>query len=564
MSPNPTSPYAQSPYAPNSPYAASPPGGQYLSLPGTPSTTQAPQTFHQPQPYQAPNAAVAQQSQLQQPARQGSMPPPKLPYSKSQDTAELEKADPKGADINQISDVLSGAGIDLRAEEDNLLSYRNQNNSQGSTLYSNNSSFNQWPPGVGAHGAFQGTGSFGQSVSEKDLENELSQKHSLAARAVADARQYHLTDPFLQGGVLRTRVSDLAFKHGVSISVEGLFDKIPDHPQNVSKRLLTDKQGESAISSLQASSIVNRDSPIVDILTLISLAAQERLKGVLEDALILSKIRQGTAEGVVVPDFADVAKAIGKSKAEPTTVVPTNITGTAWEGAPGAVGSKTIPGQQGESPQLHLLLSSRTKRSTSGSKDRGDRLPTPPAEAPPGPQPTVVFQNYKVNSLKRKADEGLKAEQARFNKRNKRKGASSTTSDKAAPIEAIAIPEKMTKKERDRINKLDQSEDVLHRKANETARMALANLGGKKKYSWMDGSGGGGSSTPSRIFTPAKGSSATPDAAEEDKNRKVLLGKKKDLGLLKESGPGGKGIQARDVLLVLEADVKETKTAGRK
>jgi hypothetical protein len=73
------------------------------------------QPFHQPQPYQHPNNANANHH----PKPQGSlMPPPKVPYSKTQDNAELEKANPRDMDVNNISDVLTGSGIDLRAEEE--------------------------------------------------------------------------------------------------------------------------------------------------------------------------------------------------------------------------------------------------------------------------------------------------------------------------------------------------------------------------------------------------------------------------------------------------------------
>jgi hypothetical protein len=483
------------------------------------------------------------------------MPPPKYPYSKTQDGAtELEKADPRGADINQISDVLSGAGVDLRAEEDNLLSsYRQPGtsfgnvNSQGSSTMSPNNSFGQWPQGVGAHGAFQGTGPLSQPVSEQDLENELNRKHERAARAVAEAQQYHLTDPFLQAAPLRSKLAQQTYKNGVGLNVEGLFDKIPETPQNVSRTVMAGAHGES-IGAIQANSLLGREAPFVDILTLFSLAAQERLRGVLEDAFAMAKMRQTTAEGVVSPDFADIAKAIGNAKGKGTTVVPKNVTGTAWEAAPaGTVGSKTVPGQQGN--------------------ERGDRLPTPPAEVPPPPQQTIVFSNAKLTCLKRKAMDDLKEEEARIKKRNKRKQATNSTSadSPAAPIQSMPIPEKMTKKERDRLNKMGQSEDVLHRKANETASMAL--FGGKKKYSWMTGGGGGGggggASTPSRLSTPTP-AAGTPGAGG-DKAAGVdsaLKANDKNLGVFKESGEVGRGIQTRDVLLVLEADGRDKKTVG--
>ena len=351
MSPNPVSPYSHSPYTSNSPYATSP-QGQYLNIPPTPATTQAPQPFHQPQPFQHHHVINQQQS------RQSSMPPPKVPYSKTQETAELEK-DPRGADINQISDVLSGAGVDLRAEEENLLSnYRqsgasfgNATNSQGSTISPNNS-FGQWPHGTTLHGAFQGTGPLSQPVSEKDIEAELNRKHEAAARALAEAQQHHLNDPFLQAQAVRNKLASKAYEHGIGINVEGLFDKIAQTPQNTTRSVLSGPNDE-AVGLARADSILNRDAPMVDVITLISLATQERLRGILEDTVAMSRIRQTTADGVVPPAWADIA--VGKGPTKPTTVVPTNITKTAWEGPDSAISPMTVPGQKGREKSINAV-----------------------------------------------------------------------------------------------------------------------------------------------------------------------------------------------------------------
>lgn len=119
----------------------------------------------------------------------------------------------------------------------------------------------------------------------------------------------------------------------------------------------------------------------------------------------------------------------------------------------------------------------------------------------------------------------------------------------------------MSKKERDRISKLGQTDEVLHRKANETASMAL---GGKKKYSWMTGGGGGGgglgsgASTP-RLNTNVGGASgaATPAPPAVDR---ALIGTKRTYGAPVESSDYGKKIQLRDIIHVLDLDGKQKKT----
>ncbi|KAF2466445.1 uncharacterized protein BDR25DRAFT_269022 [Lindgomyces ingoldianus] len=534
LSPNPPSPYP-SPY-PQSPYATSPPPGQYLSHPGTPAHVQPQQSFHQPQPYQQAN-------NMDPRPIHGSMPPPRVPYSKSQDTAELEKANPRDMDVNNISDVLTGSGIDLRAEEENLLghrSYGNSFNSQTSSTISPHGSFNQWSQQAAGHGAFQGTGPLSQPVSQEEQEAELRQKHERAARALAEQTQSPLNDPFLQANVVRRKVADRAYEHGISVNLEGLFDKIPQAPQNVTRTTMQGANGES-ITRLEADSLLNREASFVEVLTLLTLAAEERIRTVLEDATALSRGRQSTSHGVVPPNLVEIAATNGDVK--PTTAVPNNLSKTTWEAPDSAVSPMTV------------LKHPNTAR-----------LPTPPTDAPPTPLPTVAFTNHVAAGLKRRAAEDRKFEEERIARRQKRLRASTSTPAEAAPPPTLTIPEKMTKKERDRIAKIGQTEEVLHRKANETASMALGF--GKKKYSWMTGGGGGGgggglgsgTSTP-RLNTSVGGASGTATPAPQPQGiDRGLIARKRTFGDAFEQGPIGKGIQMRDVIHVLELDGKEKKT----
>jgi hypothetical protein len=345
LSPNPPSPY-QSPFAasPNpyatSPYAASPPGN-YLNLPQSPAAHQQQHAFHQPQPYQHSSNMGTQP----QPPPQNSMPPPKVPYSKTQDTGELEKANPRDMDVNNISDVLTGSGIDLRAEEDNLLhnfgsrpTYGNSFNSQQSTsTASPHGSFNQWGQAQGA-GAFQGTGPLSQSITQEQQEAELMRKHELAARAFAEAAQAPLTDPFLFANVLRHRVAKRAYENGVKVHLEGLFDKIPETPQNVTRTTMTASNGES-IAQISADSLLNQNASFVEVLSLLSLAAHERVRAVLEDSLAMKEIRQKTSHGTVPHDMASLATS--SSNAKTVNVGPLNISKSTWEVPDSAISPMT-------------------------------------------------------------------------------------------------------------------------------------------------------------------------------------------------------------------------------
>lgn len=116
----------------------------------------------------------------------------------------------------------------------------------------------------------------------------------------------------------------------------------------------------------------------------------------------------------------------------------------------------------------------------------------------------------------------------------------------------------MTKKERERIAKAGQTEEVLHRAANTTANMAI---GGMKKYSWLSGGSGSGASTP-RLNTnlgPAGGSGGA--GGQQDRN---LAARDRKWGEWREDGPKGKGIQLRDFIAAMELDDgNEKKTLAR-
>jgi hypothetical protein len=164
--------------------------------------------------------------------------------------------------------------------------------------------------------------------------------------------------------------------------------------------------------------------------------------------------------------------------------------------------------------------------------------------------------------LKRRAEEDYKYEQARIAKRQKRQQPNTATPDETPAVAPVTVPDavqvRALKKNTEKQNKLNQTDEVLHRKANETASMALGF--GKKKYSWMTGGGGGGSgaSTP-RLNTAVGGASGAATPAQPQVDR-ALLGARRKYGEKIETGDIGRKIQLRDLVHVLENDGKEPKT----
>ena len=338
LSPNPPSPAPyQSPFAipgapayPSSPYASSPQTPGYSSLPTSPAAMHPP-SFHQPQPYQHPNAP--------QPPAQGSMPPPKVPYSKTGDSSELEKANARDLDVNNISDVLTGSGIDLRAEEDNLLhNYRSFNSQATGSTASAHNSFNNWSQQSG-HGAFQGTGALSQEMTEEQQQAEFLRKQEPAARILNESAQHPLNDPFLSASVLRHRIAKRGYDHGITINVDGLFDKIPDKgQQEIARTARTGSDGEQIVG-LEAASLLNQGAPLVELLTLISLAAEERVRTVVDDSFALCQGRQNTSHGLIPPQLVDIA--VVEEDAQEKMAPPVNVLKTPWEAPDSAVSPTT-------------------------------------------------------------------------------------------------------------------------------------------------------------------------------------------------------------------------------
>lgn len=125
----------------------------------------------------------------------------------------------------------------------------------------------------------------------------------------------------------------------------------------------------------------------------------------------------------------------------------------------------------------------------------------------------------------------------------------------ATPGSVAPGPEKApTKKEQKKI--AAQKHDASAESVNMTATKFLG--GGKKKYSWMNASGGPGSPrTPARATggapsTPA--SAATPKAVEK---LALTPEPRSKMGSWRESSEKGKDIQLRDWVEVLERDGRE-------
>lgn len=470
-----------------------------------------------------------------QPAHmQGSMGPPQRPE--------------RAPDASELNDVLHNAGITLKEEEEFMAnSYHNHPNNQTLPAQSFNSqassatladgSFGQgWQPGQ--HLLQGATQPEPQPRSQREIEDEA---HKKAALEQSKRDEQSLNNPFLQSKNVRSLLSQRTYEFGLQLNVEGVYDPIT-HPA----------PGAMPVHY----SIALVDSPIVELLSLLTLAAQERMRGLVEDAYALSRTRQLSSQGVVPPEWSTIS--IGENP-RPVTAAPESITGTPWD------------------KPLNVVLNSSSGSMTSHKRPVETSVPTPPdsqAQSPSSqPQPTVQYTSSLSASLQKLSRRDRLLEERRLKKREKRRSATaakdaSTRLTPDADEKGLIVPPepKMTKKERDRLAKASQTEDVLHRNANATAAAAV---GGLSKYSWMTGASAATSTNTlqagsSRFGAGAGNRAVSSTAAGAPGGPEGLRTKDKAamLGRWSEARDA-KGIDIRDWLNVIEGDGKERKALAK-
>lgn len=237
----------------------------------------------------------------------GAMGPPSRPADKATDAAEL-------------TDVLASSGIDLKNEESILTSSysstsRGQHLPQLPPLGTSFTSQPSTPNTVSASASFnelpqikpmkQESFSTEPTVSFKDPNGQTRENSSAARRA-----QYQLNDPFLLTKLLEQKLQKRAFDLGVRIPSEGLFHPAPGRPQPIE---VSGPDGSSVVRVGQT--IVNQEAPLVDILNILSISCEERLRGVVDYSSTLSRSRRAHSHGTVPAEWKEPAQPLGASSA---------------------------------------------------------------------------------------------------------------------------------------------------------------------------------------------------------------------------------------------------------
>ena len=307
--------------------------------PNIPNGSLPNQVFSSPYPAPQVNGVPPQQRQYEPtppPQPVGAMGPPSRPTDKQPD---------KPTDMNELADVLVGSGVDLKEEEAALFNrYNNPQQQQhsfsnaapygtpyhGSVLppinpYANRGDVysNNIP---GDRSTFYGAGAFNQPVSTYQTPEEIAEGILRAARKKREERrQYHLNNPFLQAGIIQRRLQKHSHATQVSIPQGGLLTSNRPVGQSTPVAVAGPDRNE-IITVLQGQDLLYHEAqPLVDILTLLSLAAQERLCVLVEDSATLAKGRREGTHGIVPTELSDLAVGNGLPK---TVAVPSSPNGS--------------------------------------------------------------------------------------------------------------------------------------------------------------------------------------------------------------------------------------------
>ena len=245
----------------------------------------------------------------------------------------------KPTDINELDDVIHGSGVDLKEEEAALLNSYSQSgagqqrqeigygpdHAQSAHPYKipRDNYYSQNIPGD--RNSFYGAGTFNQPAApDQSTEAIATSDHKKALRRKAAIQAHHLNDPFLLTGSLQRRISNQASSTSVSLPKNGLFHSQSREHVPPTELLVKGPDGNEVLKMIRGEDLLQMEGPYVEILSLLSLAAEQRMRELVEDAATLAKGRRVGSHGVVPSDLAVLAAGIGNAETVAGLPTPSN------------------------------------------------------------------------------------------------------------------------------------------------------------------------------------------------------------------------------------------------
>lgn len=238
------------------------------------------------------------------------------------------------------TDVLANAGVDLRAEESYAMSfYTGSFNSQPSfsqaTSISGGHAFSQFDTGDST--SFYGAGPANQpgQPTDKDSQDELQKKAADkawadAAHNLARSREHELNNPHVEVSVLWRKMDKIARDNGLLLSTEP-GGKMPTLklPSEFRGEVITRTAvGPQGAITTTGGAFLPPDTALADQVALVSLATNQRVRILLEEAAAIARGRFVGSDGVIPPAWADVAEQTHGSAA---SLIIDGHADSAWE-----------------------------------------------------------------------------------------------------------------------------------------------------------------------------------------------------------------------------------------
>lgn len=152
--------------------------------------------------------------------------------------------------------------------------------------------------------------------------NESTREDTEAARRA----QYHLQQPFLFTKVLEQRLQRRGFELGVRIPSDGLFNPVPGRSQPIE---VTGPDGSSVVRA--GHTILNQEgAPLVDILNLLSISCEDRLRTVIDYSSTLARSRRAHSHGIVPLDWEELAVSGNTTGAAAVAANMTPVKSECW------------------------------------------------------------------------------------------------------------------------------------------------------------------------------------------------------------------------------------------
>lgn len=284
-----------------------------------------------PSPYDLPSFSVMSDMRADVPTNGASvnsmMPAPAPPGSMGPPSRPVEKA----TDIRSLEDTLAGTGVNIDEEERNLTatsfpsfgqrtpgSSFQTNNASFGTL-SENGSFENTQGSTGEGGGYTyGTKSYSNQPTTEQLTPEEIQRRKENQENWDAARhsQHGLWKMFLAGDPLERRLNDRAYDQGVKTPKDGLYYATKGIDRPPQRTLVNGLDGASQIIDQGETIIHSREGQTLgDILKLVSLAAKERMTGLVDLSARLAQERRQHSKGIVPTEWKPVAAVPATSSA---------------------------------------------------------------------------------------------------------------------------------------------------------------------------------------------------------------------------------------------------------